>query len=163
MTERKPPGTSFESWVDKQIREAAERGELDNLPGTGKPLPGIDRPRDEHWWLRGYLHREGLSSEDLLPTPLRLRKEIERLPDTVRTLPTEQDVRDTVSELNHRIADWLRAPSGPPVRVGPVDVHAVLERWRAERTAARTPAGPRPANPPDPHRTRWWHRLTGRH
>src|SRR5947209_7840921 len=28
----------WESAVDKQIREAEERGEFDNLPGTGKPL-----------------------------------------------------------------------------------------------------------------------------
>jgi hypothetical protein len=38
MTERKPPGMSFESWVDKQIREATERGEFDGLPGAGKPI-----------------------------------------------------------------------------------------------------------------------------
>ena len=32
MTERKPPGVSFESWVDKQIREAEARGEFAELP-----------------------------------------------------------------------------------------------------------------------------------
>lgn len=45
MTERKPTGQSFESWVDKQIREAAERGELADLPGAGRPLP--HRPHTE--------------------------------------------------------------------------------------------------------------------
>src|ERR671931_357603 len=29
-----------ESAVEKQIREAQERGEFDNLPGAGKPLSG---------------------------------------------------------------------------------------------------------------------------
>src|ERR1051325_4406897 len=29
----------WESAVEKQIREAEERGEFDNLPGKGKPLP----------------------------------------------------------------------------------------------------------------------------
>ena len=33
-----------ESWVEKQIREAQERGEFDNLPGAGKPLSGARRP-----------------------------------------------------------------------------------------------------------------------
>ena len=28
----------WESWIDQQIREAAERGDLDDLPGKGKPL-----------------------------------------------------------------------------------------------------------------------------
>ncbi len=44
MTERKPPGVSFETWIDKQIREAADRGEFDNLPGAGKPIPDLDKP-----------------------------------------------------------------------------------------------------------------------
>ena len=30
----------WESAIDKQIREAQERGDFDNLPGTGKPLSG---------------------------------------------------------------------------------------------------------------------------
>ncbi|WP_037834016.1 DnaJ family domain-containing protein, partial [Streptomyces sp. NRRL S-481] len=37
MTERKPPGVDFGSWVDKQIRDAETRGEFDRLPGAGKP------------------------------------------------------------------------------------------------------------------------------
>lgn len=40
MTERKPLGVSFESWIDKQIREATERGEFQNLPGAGSLFPG---------------------------------------------------------------------------------------------------------------------------
>jgi hypothetical protein len=35
MTERKPPGVSFDGWVDKQIREAEQRGEFSELPGFG--------------------------------------------------------------------------------------------------------------------------------
>jgi hypothetical protein len=57
MTERKPPGVSFESWVEKQISEATARGDFADLPGAGKPLPGAGVPDDEHWRLRGYLYR----------------------------------------------------------------------------------------------------------
>ena len=38
MTERKPPGTSWETWIDAQIRVAREQGAFDNLPGAGKPI-----------------------------------------------------------------------------------------------------------------------------
>ena len=31
MTQRKPPGTSWESWIDAQIRVAQEQGAFDNL------------------------------------------------------------------------------------------------------------------------------------
>src|SRR5581483_547563 len=63
MTTRKPPGVSFESWVDKQIREAVDRGEFDNLPGTGKPLPDAGEPDDENWWLKKYLRQEGVGGD----------------------------------------------------------------------------------------------------
>lgn len=152
--ERKPFGMSFETWVDKQIREASERGEFDNLPGAGKPLPGANRPHDEQWWIKDYLRREKLTAESMLPEPLRLRKEIERLPETVKELLSEQQVRAAVSELNKRIVDWLRAPSGPNVPVSPVDGDAVVEQWRATRPK------PKPVPVVEPaRRTRWWHRF----
>ena len=154
MTERKPPGTGFETWVDKQIREAMDRGEFDNLPGAGKPIPDLDKS-DELWWIRQKMRREGVTLESALPTSLRLRKEIERLPETVRTLRTEQAVRDVVAELNRRILDWLLVPSGPQVILQPVTVEDVIEQWRAGR-----PPPPEPADPPPtgPARARWWRR-----
>ncbi|TMR07429.1 DUF1992 domain-containing protein [Actinomadura soli] len=60
MTERKPTGLSFESWIDGQIREAEARGEFDGLPGSGKPLPDAGRPLDDNWWIKQKLAGEGL-------------------------------------------------------------------------------------------------------
>jgi hypothetical protein len=128
-------GARFESVVEERIRAAQERGEFDDLPGAGEPLPGLDGPDDELWWVKGYMRREGLSAEPLLPTSLRLRKEVERLPGTVADLTSERAVRETVAELNTRIARWLRAPSGPHVPLHPVRVDAVVEAWCAERAA----------------------------
>ena len=152
-----------ESLVERQIRLAQERGEFDDLPGKGKPLPGLDGPDDENWWLKGYLRREGLSTEPLLPTPLQLRREIERLPDTVAGLPDERAVRGLVRELNRRIAEWLRAPVGPAVPVAPVDVDAVVARWLLDRAALRDrrAAERRAADAAartDRPRRRWWRR-----
>ncbi|MFM1725776.1 MULTISPECIES: DUF1992 domain-containing protein [Rhodococcus] len=130
MAERKPLRATFESWVETQIRGAYERGEFENLEGAGKPIP--DRDGDD-WWVRGYLAREGLSADDLLPEPLRLRKDIERLPDSVRTARSEREVRDEVARLNRRIAAWLRNPSGPRVPIRRVDADGIVERWRADR------------------------------
>ena len=109
MTERKPPDLSFTSWIDRQISEAEERGAFDDLPGAGKPLP--KRTGDAaQAWLREYLRREGVPAEELLPTPLRLRKEIERLTASVGELPSEQAVRAVVADLNRRIIQWRRIP-----------------------------------------------------
>ena len=147
-----------ETLVERQIRLAHERGDFDDLPGKGKPLPGLDGPDDENWWVKGYLRREGLSSEPLLPTPLQLRKEIERLPDTVAGLPDEHAVRAAARELNRRIAQWLRAPVGPAVRVGPVDVDAVVARWRTDRAAVQERRIAERRGADTVPRRRWWRR-----
>lgn len=37
-------GKRYYDYIEEQIREAMERGEFDNLQGTGKPLPLSDNP-----------------------------------------------------------------------------------------------------------------------
>jgi Domain of unknown function (DUF1992) len=156
MTERKPPEVSFTSWIDRQISEAAERGAFDNLPGAGKPLPKRTGEDAGQAWLRDYLRREGVAAEELLPTPLKLRKEIERLTATVQELPTEQAVRDVVSDLNRRIIEWRRIPTGPPLFLPLVDKDMLVSQWRDRHAPA--PAEPAPAQMP-PLPPRRWRRL----
>jgi hypothetical protein len=148
----------YESTIDKQIRMAEERGDFADLPGKGKPLPGLDGPDDENWWIKSYIAREGVPSEAMLPTPLQLRKEAERLPDTVRELPTEEAVRGAVAELNRRIAQWLRAPSGPAVPVRLIDADTIVAGWRRPRPAIPPTAPPAARARPEP-RVPWWRRL----
>jgi hypothetical protein len=160
MTERKPAEISFASWIDQQINEAAERGAFDNLPGAGKPLPPWGETGGDAW-LRNYLAREGVAAEELLPTPLRLRKERERLVESVSRLHTEQEVRDVVRDLNRRIMEWRRIPTGPSVFLSLVGEERMVSRWRQGQSAApaTATAGRPPADPPEPTRPRWWHHL----
>lgn len=132
MTERKPPGVSFESFVDKQVREATERGEFDDLPGAGRPLPDANAPYDESWWLKRKLRDEGVTA---LPPTLALRKEAqERLAEASRA-GSEEEVRRIVTALNDTIRAALRRPlEGPPLRLVPYDVEQVVRDWRAGRT-----------------------------
>ena len=51
-----------ESLVERQIREARERGEFDDLPGRGRPLDLSDT--GELWWVRRKLRDEGLDLYD---------------------------------------------------------------------------------------------------
>ena len=41
---RPDDATSWESWIDQQIREAQARGAFDNLPGRGRPLDLTPNP-----------------------------------------------------------------------------------------------------------------------
>ncbi|WP_327694538.1 J-domain-containing protein [Streptomyces sp. NBC_00459] len=132
MTERKPPGVSFESWVDRQIREAEARGEFAELPGAGKPLSdGADTPYDELWWIKQKMAREGLS---VLPPTLALRKEAEDALAAARKAPSEGAVRRIVTEINVKIRDMMfRPPPGPPLGLKPYDVDEVVREWREAR------------------------------
>src|SRR6185369_1199130 len=122
----------YESWVDKQIREATERGEFDNLPGSGKPLPNRNELYDEDWWLKQWIAREGVTGDTALPTTLRLRREIEDIQKAAARKTSERDVRDLVDDLNRRIVDAIRGHvDGPPVPLRRVDADAVVRGWRA--------------------------------
>lgn len=145
----------YESVVDKAIREAQERGDFDNLPGKGKPLPGLDGPNDELWWVRDYIRREGLSGDELLPELLLLRRQRERIDDAVAELRTEQAVRDHVDELNRQIRRARLVPSGPPVVLRLVVVDDVVDRWRAGQPSP-IPADLPSEEPPVARRRPWW-------
>ena len=163
MTERKPPDMTFRSWIDQQVSEAEARGAFDNLPGTGKPLP--NRGDAENAWLIGWMRREGISTEELLPTPLKLRKQSSRLASSVRELGSEQEVRDAVAELNYQIKEWRKIPIGPPIFVPLVDAEAMIGKWRAAQqppVPAAVPPAPAAAPPvakaDAPPRRPWWRR-----
>ncbi|MFE2018971.1 DUF1992 domain-containing protein [Streptomyces sp. NPDC059499] len=131
MTERKPTGVSFESWVDKQIHEAEQRGDFSALPGFGKPIPGLERPYDETWWIKAKMQREGLS---VLPPSLTLRKEAEDAREAVSAARTEAEARRLLNEINDKIRKaLLMPPEGPPLNLRPFDVEAVVGEWREQR------------------------------
>ncbi|HEY2296942.1 MAG TPA: DUF1992 domain-containing protein [Jatrophihabitans sp.] len=153
MTTRKPPRMSFPDWVEGQIRAAEDQGAFDHLPGKGKPIPGLGRPRDDMTWIAGKLRAEHVDIGDVLPPALALAREVERLPQRLRQVSSEAHVREIVTDLNARIRRAHLAPQvGPPMRVSRVDVDDAVAQWRAARPVPK----PRPAAAPDPRRRRGW-------
>ncbi|MGW0823531.1 DnaJ family domain-containing protein [Streptomyces sp. NPDC002845] len=133
MTERKPPGVSFESFVDKQIRDAESRGEFAALPGAGRPLSDTGVPYDELWWIKQKMAREGMS---VLPPTLALRKEAEDALTAAHAAPSERVVRKIITEINAKIRDMmLKPPPGPPLGMKPYEVEEVVREWRERREA----------------------------
>ncbi|GAA3495956.1 DUF1992 domain-containing protein [Streptomyces prasinosporus] len=137
MTERKPPGVDFESWADKQIRDAEARGEFERLPGAGRPLPReVESTYDELWWVKRKMAREGIS---VLPPTLALRKEAEDALEAALAAPSERIVRKILTEINARIRDMMfKPPPGPPLGKKPYDVEDVVRQWRERRAAGGT-------------------------
>lgn len=129
----KPAGENYESWVDRQIREARERGEFDNLPGAGKPLPDLHRPYDELWWVRKKLKEENLS---YLPPALQLRKEVEEAREQITRARSEREVRKIVAGINERIREANRTSlQGPASTVMPLDEEQTVRTWRERRAS----------------------------
>lgn len=72
---RRVPFTQYESWIDRQIRQAQERGDFDNLRGLGKPLT----PDDQN--VAAYAGDDAmglkmLKNNEALPAWIELNKEI---------------------------------------------------------------------------------------
>lgn len=136
--EKKPPKVSWESWVERKIRESMARGDFDNLPGAGKPIPDLARPYDELWWLRKKLRDEKLSID---PPALVLRKELDDTLDRIDRARSEAEVRRLVAGINERII-YVNSHTffGPPSDLAPLSVERIVAEWRA-RGAGPTSEG----------------------
>ena len=117
--ERRPRGLPFgqyESWIDRQIRQAQERGMFDNLRGAGKPL-APDDPNVRAYAGDDAMGLKILKDNQALPAWIELNREIdadrqrcrrildyyvgER--DRERRARFAEDYRRKVRELNAKI------------------------------------------------------------
>jgi len=128
---RKPPGVTWESWVERSIREGIERGELAVQTGRGEPIPDIDRRRADGWFAERLARREQVVD---LPPALAVRRELQDARARIADATSEDDVRRIATAINVRIR-YVNSHTvvGPPSTVMPLDVDAVVERWRGER------------------------------
>lgn len=123
-------------WVDLQVQGAIERGEFDNLPGMGKPIPDLDTTHDPDWWLKRFIEREQVTG--VLPAALALRVEDTKLNDALDAESSERRVRQLLDDFNARIVSARRQlQGGPPVITPTRDVEAEVAAWRQRRQARR--------------------------
>ena len=124
---KRKEGETLERYAERLIREAQEAGEFDLLP-KGKPLP-LTGVLPEAWWVKEKLKREGLSD---LPPSIAIRQEAEGVLAAIGRETDERLVREKLEALNARIRK-LNAThvAGPPTTLAPLDVEAVVLRWRA--------------------------------
>ena len=131
MTQRKPAHESFESFVERQIREAREDGQFDRLEGRGKPIPGLGGNYDPLWWVKNLIEREKLA---VLPPSLEIRARVDAELAVIDGLASESEVRRRLDRLNESIAQVNRTTTkGPATSVALIDVEAFVVRWRVRR------------------------------
>ena len=128
MTRKKPPGKSWESFAEQQIREAMEDGAFDNLEGKGRPIADLGREYDPDWWTKKLIEREKVS---LTPPALALRRTVEQALERLPQLRDEVEVRRALEVLNAQIRKLnATIAEGPPTNLAPLDVEALVTRWR---------------------------------
>lgn len=147
-----PTAQDRAAYVETAIQQAIRRGDFDELPGAGKPIPHLGESHDPDWWIRRKIERENLTG--LGPPALTLRVEHAELDDRLDALAREDEVREVLEDFNRRVIEARRQLlGGPPVVTPTRDVEADTAAWRERRRSrdAGTDAVPAP-------RRRWWRR-----
>lgn len=84
----------FQSLVEERILKAQKNGELDNLPGKGKPLNLDDMAIPEELRM---VHRV-LKNSGFLPPEVELRKQIRELEDMLKSIDEHSSVQTDFEE-----------------------------------------------------------------
>ena len=132
------------AYVETALQQAIRRGDFDDLPGAGKPIPGLGESHDPDWWIRRKIESEQLTG--LGPPALMLRVEDAELEERLDLLRTESEVREAVEDFNRRVVEARRQLlGGPPVVTSTREVDDEVAAWRARRERSEeTDAAPPP-------------------
>ena len=90
----------FDRIIEERIRRAQQRGEFENLEGTGKPLIFEN---DDHVAGELKLAYKILKNADCLPPDIELKKEIERTEDLLSDMEDTAEKYRTLKKLNFLI------------------------------------------------------------
>lgn len=116
-----------EPWIERVIREAQEAGKFDDVPGTGEPIPDIDRPYEPGWWARRWIARERQREASA-----ELAHAVERELPRVLAGTVEHETRSGLESLNTKIkAHNARATEGNDLPL--LDVDRLLKEWTQRR------------------------------
>lgn len=90
----------FSKIAEEKIREAIERGELNGLPGAGKPLcldedDGVPEDRRMAYKI--------LKNAGCIPPELEIKKEIEALRSAIKGTEDENERAEKLKELNYKL------------------------------------------------------------
>ncbi|MBN1848219.1 MAG: DUF1992 domain-containing protein [Deltaproteobacteria bacterium] len=90
----------YQKIIEQKIKEAAEKGEFDNLPGKGKPLDLEDESRIPEDLRLAY---KVLKNANCLPPEIELRKEIRQMEDMLENIPDEKEKYRHIKKINLKI------------------------------------------------------------
>jgi hypothetical protein len=127
-------GPTWETLIERQIREAKEEGQFDNLPHQGAPLPKDDNPLAGDWALAYHM----LKNAGVAPPWVEATKELQALVarrDAIierasadRRLKDHAALEKLVTEINVAVAR-LNAEAPAAAHRAPLRLAEVLARY----------------------------------
>jgi hypothetical protein len=92
--------STLDQLIEHKIREAMQRGEFDNLPGSGQPLQLED---DSHLPDDLRIAYKILKNADCLPPEVQLRKDIRKTEELLAGIQDTQEKYRQIKKLNFMI------------------------------------------------------------
>jgi hypothetical protein len=136
----------WESAVERQIREAQERGDFDALPGRGQPLP--HEPWEGEWALAFHVLRQagetlpwialGNEIEQRQEHLARLRAQAARVRPTQRARLRERYLAEA-ADLDKLLAEFNNLVPSRRLDRGRLPPHIAAAQFDAEASALREP------------------------
>jgi DnaJ family protein C protein 28 len=93
-----------ESWIERKIREAQDRGEFDNLPGKGKPLDLTPNPYARDQEMAFKILKDAGCAPEWIELDKAIRSKLERALTALRRQRRWRETR--LSELADRSDRW---------------------------------------------------------
>ncbi|MBW2558898.1 MAG: DUF1992 domain-containing protein [Deltaproteobacteria bacterium] len=102
----------FQRIIEQRIKEAQDRGEFDNLPGSGEPLKIED---DSHIPEELRLAYKILKNAGCIPPELQLKKEIRQMEDMLDKIQDEKEMYHHLKRINYKIMKLKTLGKGSPL------------------------------------------------
>ena len=90
----------FQKIIESRIKEAQQKGEFEDLPGTGQPLNMED---DSHIPPDLRMPYKILKNAGCIPPELQLKKEIRQMEDMLDNIPDEKEKYRLIKKINYQI------------------------------------------------------------
>jgi len=118
----------FEAIVEKRIQAAQKKGDLDDLPGEGKPLEFEDDQGPEE--LR--LAHKILKNAGFLPPEVELRKRACRLEELLAAAESDSPQRERIQKKLNYLLTRIQAMRGNSCTTGFLEIYRnqILDRIR---------------------------------
>ncbi len=108
MSDKKRPPREWEGVVDKQIRDAIERGEFDGLSGRGRPIDLGENPFVPRDWRLAYkLMQDAGVSPEWIEQDKEIRRELSSLGDWIES--NARSVREQAARAKKLAPDQMIA------------------------------------------------------